>query len=167
MSIPALFFGAASSASVLAVGKGTTDNGVPFVAKRTSDPAAPGGPDGEAIFPAVYLVLTHRQPPALDTDPADVVNVTITPIVDGVAKTPEVVPVRMKPIIDPNNPPPRVHRTYEIGLSEAVIRDGVEAFRFALRGTFFQLREEVPGSDITSEGAVVEHEVVSEQKVAL
>lgn len=166
MSQPVLYFGAANGGKILAVGKGSTDDGVPYVAKRASDPLAVAGPDGEAIYTALYLVLTHREEPA-EGNPADEVVVTLKAIVDGQVLDTQQITVRMTPVSDILNPPPRHHRVYEVGLSQAVIRDGIEKFRHALRGTFFQVQVEMPGIDITADGAVVECEAVAESRVAL
>lgn len=161
MSIPGLFFGQSEAGGVLAVGSGYQDAGSSYTARAKSNPVLPGGPEGEAIFPAVYLACTHRIEPAED-EAYDEVEVTVKAVVDDVEAATAQFTIRMRQIEDPSDPPKRVRRTYELGFSIPYIVGGVEWGRFPPRGTAFQLLVEWPGSDVSVDGGRVEHEVVTE-----
>lgn len=161
MSIPGLFYGQAHAGGLLAVGSGYTDAGVAYIARAKSNPVLPGGPEGEAIFSAVYLACTHRIEP-VGMEAYDEVEVTVKAVVDEAEVATAQFTIRMRQVTDPATPPPRVRRTYELGFSVPHIVGGVEWGRFPPRGTNFQLLVEWPGSDVSVDGGRVEHEVVSE-----
>jgi hypothetical protein len=160
MAIPALFFGHADSGMLMKVGEGYTDNGTPYVPVLVSVPAALGGTVGESVISAVYLTLDQRREPVGD-EPAEEASLVVTPIVDGAEMGPYEVTVRM---VEMNEtvPPARLAKTYEVGVSQPWFRDGSEVARFSPRGRFFQLRVELPATDIRLAEAQVEFEPLLE-----
>jgi hypothetical protein len=116
MSIPQLFFGQAEDDGVLACGEGYADAGSTYAAIIRSNPAAPDDTE-ERIWPAVHLTLSHRTPLAAGTPGADTVLMTVRAIVDDEQVAESTFTLTLTPISDPEDPPARVRRTYEVPLS--------------------------------------------------
>jgi hypothetical protein len=160
MAIPNLFFGSAESGQLVEVGVGYSDMGSPYVPLLVTVPSAPASTVGEAAFSAVYLTVEQRREPVGDED-SEEVEILLTPLVDGRQGETYRVPVRM---VEMNEafPPEHQVKTYEIGVSNPWFRDGVEVARFSPRGRFFQLRVELPSTDIQVVEAQVELEPLIE-----
>ncbi len=163
MSIPALFFGQAEDDGVLACGEGYSDAGVTYAARVRSNPAAPDDSE-ERIWPAVLLTLNHRIPLAAGTPGADTVQMTLRAIVDDTEVAEEAFTLTLTPVSDPEDPPARVRRTYEVALSIPRLRGLVEVGKTVPAGTNFQLELEWPGSDVAVDSARVEWEPTGEAR---
>lgn len=166
MSIPALFFGQAEDDGVLAAGEGYADAGTAYTARVRSNPAAPDDTE-ERIWPAVHLTLSHRTPLATGTPGADTVDMTVRAIVDDEQVAETTFTLTLTPISDPDNPPARMRRTYEVALSIPRMRGLVEVGKDVPAGTNFQLEVEWPGSDVAVDSARVEFEVSGEVRVVV
>jgi len=157
--IPTLFFGGRdASANVLQSNVGFTDNTVPYVPLLKTNPVAPAGAAGEAIFRNVYLTLTHSM----------LVDVRVTPIVDfipldGTNGQPDERTIISLPDLTGTQ---RLTERFEIGLSLPFPLTGTERFRNALRGAWFQvLIEAINGlaaGDLIFEQVELQHEIVRE-----
>lgn len=161
MSIPNLFLGRADPEGVCAFDTGYTDAGEAYTARVRSNPDVLPDAGQERIYPAAYLTLEHRVPPAAG-EPYDEVALTVAAVVDNVAVASRVLTVRLTPIADRSNPPARVRRTYEVPLSIPVMLDAVEVGRTPPRGRIFQLEVSWPASDVSIDGAHVEYDLVPE-----
>lgn len=93
---------------------------VNIVASLETNPLAPMGFGGEAIFDQLRVTVSYG------TD----MILSITPIVDDVERT-----ILKQTISRPRIGPDKITETFEFGLFDPFIRDGVERFRVALRGT--------------------------------
>ncbi len=120
--VPALFAGQASEPILMRIGSGYTDDGEPYEMYGLSDPVAPAGEGGEVMFTLLY-VTTRRY----DSD----VSFWFTPIIDGVAQSTQRLDLAAS-ASDQGE-----FETHEIGLS--ILHSGVVPFRYAPRGTWFQL----------------------------
>lgn len=151
MSIPRLFLGELGGNRLLEADDGFQDAGAAIPVVLESDPVAPAGPGGEAIFPVLYLVFTATM----------AVTVTVTPFVDGVAlETQDIVLASQTA---------RTRTHHELGLSVPHLESGVEVLRVAPRGTWFAVRLSTPSlaaGDLILDGVSLEHEVVRESLVA-
>lgn len=163
MSIPGLFFGQAEDDGVLACGEGYTDAGEEYTAHIRSNPVVPDDTD-ERMWFAVYLTLAHRIE-ASDPMDADGVAVTVRAIVDDAEVTENVIQLSLEPVTDPDNPPARVRRAYEVALSVPRYRGLAEVGKDVPAGTNFQLELEWPGSDVAVDAAWVEVEETGEVRV--
>jgi hypothetical protein len=165
MSIPGLFFGQAEGGAVLACGQGYTDAGDTYTARIRSGLAAPE--DGEErIWPAVLVMLNHRVE-ADDAEPSpDEYDVTVRAVVDEEIVATGTISLSLEPIADPDDPPARVRRTYEVAFSIPRMRGLVEVGKNVPAGTNFQLELEWPGSDVAVDAACVEWEPTGETRVA-
>jgi hypothetical protein len=153
--IAALFLGESGGPRLLQADQGTHDDGVIVIARVETDAAGPGA-GGEAIFPALFLVLT--------SDAA--ATVEIIPILSGENEdgTPfERELERQEILIEATDE--RMSVPHQFGLSEPLIQGGVEMGRWAPRGAWFRIRVIAmlhgPG-DLILEGLGVEMEVVRE-----
>jgi hypothetical protein len=166
MSIPQLFFGQAEDDGVLACGEGYADAGSTYAAIIRSNPAAPDDTE-ERIWPAVHLTLSHRTPLAAGTPGADTVLMTVRAIVDDEQVAESTFTLTLTPISDPEDPPARVRRTYEVPLSIPRMRGLAEVGKDVPAGTNFQLEVEWPGSDVAVDAARVEWEPTGETRVVV
>src|SRR5680860_639165 len=83
MSKAVLFFGESNSNRLLAQTDEHTDAGVGYDSLLITRPEAPGGPSGEAIYTAVYLLLSHPTIVAAE-EPGEDILVSVSLLVDGV-----------------------------------------------------------------------------------
>lgn len=164
MSIPGLFFGQAESNNVLACGEGYEDAGLPYVARVRSNPASPGDTE-ERMWPAVYLMLSHRVEANPGDPDAEYVEITVRAVVDNATVVEKAFTLLLEPLEDPDNPPARVRRTYEVALSSPRLRGLVQVGRNVPAGTIFQLEVEWHGSDVAVDDAMVECEPTGEVRV--
>lgn len=165
MSTPGLFFGQADGAAVLACGEGYTDAGDAYVARVRSGLAAPDDSE-ERIWPAALVMLSHR----IETDGVgapDEYDVTVRAVVDEEVVATGTISLALEPIADPDDPPARVRRTYEVAFSTPRMRGLVEVGKDVPAGTNFQLELEWPGSDVAVDAARVEYEPTGEVRVAV
>lgn len=163
MSKPQLFYGQMDLNRILASSPKRMDAGLAYNSLLLSRPVVPGGPDGEAIYTAIYLTLNHRIEAAAGA-PGEVLTVTASLVVDEVETETKTVSVTVVPTSE-TNPPRRVNRVYELGFSVPIVRDGIEVSRQAVRGIFSQVKITWPASDIQIAGAHLEHEIVTESRV--
>lgn len=154
MSASNLLLGALESSAVLAAGEGITDAGTAYKVLAVAGPIAPAGAGGECSFTMLRLVVTHTMG----------VTLLVTPIVDGVELTDAQVSVTL---------PTSTARTTtirEVGLRRTrSTESGMVIGRFALRGTWFQVRIEaqaVAAGELLIEPPEVEYEVVRESRKA-
>src|SRR5574341_267236 len=151
MSVPRLFLGELGGNRLLKADDGFQDASAAIVVRAETVPVAPAGPGGEAIFSALYLVLTATM----------AVTIQVTPIVDGVA-------LEMQDItLSAQTERKTTH--HELGLSIPLMEGPTEMARFAPRGTWFQARIVVPAlaaGDLIIDGVSLEHEVVRESIAA-
>ncbi|HEX5521088.1 MAG TPA: hypothetical protein VFX29_05300, partial [Longimicrobiaceae bacterium] len=142
--VPLTIFGGAGT--LFDFDNGHTDHGEPIRVALQFDPLVPAGAGGEAIFPCAYLTVTSSME----------VTLTVTPILDGVAREAE------RQTIQVPGGTRRTTHHYEIPLYLAA------AFgRFALRGTRLAVRIESPGiapGDLIFDSVELEHETVRESK---
>jgi len=161
--IPTLFFGGLDvAANVLQTNDGFQDNAVDYIPSLLTNPIAPAGASGEAIFKNAYVTLTHSM----------AVDVRITPIVDFVAldgtggQPDERLTITLADLTATGRETDR----YEMGLSVPFPLTGTERFRNALRGAWFQLLIEgingLAAGDLIFEQIELEYEVVRESVVA-
>ncbi len=160
--IPVLFYGGRDTeASVLETNNGFQDNLVDYVPLAKTNPIAPAGSSGEAIFTNVYITLTHSM----------AVDIRVTPIVDfialdGTGGQPDERLIFSLPDLTPN----RLTERFEMGLSLPFPLTGTERFRNSLRGAFFQLQYEAINGlalgDLIFDQTELEYEVVRESVVA-
>lgn len=163
MSIPELFFGSASAATLFQVGSGYSDDGEDYTAKVQSNPILPGGPEGQAIFPAVYLSLRHRVEPESGAA-EETVEVTVVAVVDEEDAATSTFTVTMTPITDDQDPPATVRKVYEVAFSVPHLRNGVEKGRKPPTGTALAVRIEWPGTDIRFAGGKAEYKLTRESR---
>ncbi|MCK5652735.1 MAG: hypothetical protein KAJ42_15200 [Gemmatimonadetes bacterium] len=159
--IPTLFYGGRDTeASVLTTNSGFDDNGAVIVPLARSNPVAPAGASGEAIFKNVYVTITHSM----------AVDVRFTPILDfvpldGTGGQPD-----ERTTITLPGLPARLTERFEIGLSVPFPITGPTRFRNALRGVWFQIQAEAIGGlaagDLIFDQTEIEFEVVRESVVA-
>jgi hypothetical protein len=166
MSIPVLFLGQAEDDGVLACGESYADAGEVYAARIRSNPAASDDTE-ERIWPAAILTLSHRVPLAVGTPGADTVLMTVRAIVDDVEVAEETFTLTLTPISDPDDPPARVRRTYEVPFFIPRLRSAVEVGKTVPAGTNFQLELEWPGSDVAVDAARVEWETTGETRVTV
>jgi hypothetical protein len=130
---------------------GADDDGVAYQASAKTDPVAPGGSDGEAIFYAVTLSVIHTMAATL----------VITPYVDGVALETKTWALTAKGTA--------TLESREFNLSQPYVPSGSEQSRNPKRGTWFSLKVEttaLAAGDLSFEESVVEHEITRDRKVA-
>ena len=159
--IPILFFGGRDTeASVLQTNSGFQDNLVDYVPLAKSNPIAPAGASGEAIFKNVYLTVTHSMG----------VDIRLTPIVDfvaidGTGGQPDERLLITLPALGA-----RLTKRFEMGLSLPFPLTGTERFRNSLRGAWFQLQVEaingLAAGDLIFDQTELEFEIVRESVVA-
>lgn len=77
--MPYLYLGEAAGPRILRYGVGFTQIGDPYQGELLTWDAAPGGPTGDCVFRTIDVILRHTLG----------YNIQITPIVDGIALTPE------------------------------------------------------------------------------
>ncbi len=168
---PTLFFGGVDSdANILEWGEGFVDGDgavlVDVLAK--SDPIAPAGASGEAIFKNIYLTVTFDM----------TVDLIITPIIDFVTLdgTAGAIPPGYAGVVDERltlslvGGAERVTERFEIGLSLPYPDTANERLRTAMRGAWFQVMVSVEGGlaagDLILEQVELEFENVRESVVA-
>lgn len=148
MQAPQLLFGQGGGNKVLlASSSAADDDGVDFNLLATTNRLAPAGAGGEAIFTALWLVVTHT----MDVD------LVFTPLLDGLALESQTVALSAGAA--------RVTARFRLGLSVPFLNPlGTEVMRTAPRGTWFQVRIATTGGmaagDLLIEGCELEHEVV-------
>jgi hypothetical protein len=149
----------AGTPSMLVVGEGYEDDGVPYEMVAWARPYAPGGDSGEAIFTTLWVTTT-----TYDED----VSIFITPYIDGVAL--ETQEIEIPGAANPQDG----QQVHELALSVPYIRDAIERMRTAPRGTWIAVRAETKialGSGTSArqavDGIVCEVEVVSESRPAV
>lgn len=165
MSTPKLYFGHKTSGRLMQVGEGYNDMGVAYQPVLVSNPGAPSGTEGENLFTAIYLTVDQREEP-FEGQTGETATIYVTPIIDGKEYETYSVVVKMQ-LMNPGFPPRRVAKTYEIGISEPWVRNGIEQTRFALRGKFFQAKVQLPSTEVQLVEAQVEFEPVRESKRAV
>lgn len=163
MSKPVLFYGQSNVGRIYASDVARMDADQQYESLLLSQPVAPGGPHGEAIYTAIYLTLNHRVEAAAG-NPGEVLTLTASLVVDEVETETKTLSITVVPL-NRANPPARVRRVYELGFSVPIMRDAIEISRQAVRGVFSQVRLRWPANDIQVIGAHVEHEVVTESRV--
>ncbi|MFW6199664.1 MAG: hypothetical protein ACOC8K_03740 [Gemmatimonadota bacterium] len=148
------FFGAENGNELWRFGTGYLDDAVAIDALVRPNPVAPAGPQGECIFRNLYLVVTYG------TD----ATLVVTPIVDGVRLTDVERTLELTTVQE-------VTERLELSLLLPFERDGTERFRYAPRGTWFEV--EISAQDDTGkgpfvqlEGVVLEGDVVRESEEA-
>ena len=161
--IPTLFYGGIDGdvATVLQTSVGFTDNGVAYVPLLKTNPVAPAGASGEAIFKRLFVTLTH----SMATD------IRITPIVDFVAfdGTGGQPDERLTFSLPDLTATGRLTERFEMGLSLPFPLTGTERFRNAMRGAWFQVLIEfingLAAGDMIVEQVELQHEIVRESLV--
>lgn len=153
--IASLFLGESGGGRLLQADQGSHDDGVPVYARLETVAAGPGV-GGEAIFPALYLALTH------DVD----ATIDITPILSGMNDdgTPFERELEVQQILVAATAE-RMTVQHQLGLSEPYLVDGEEMGRWAPRGNQFRARVVAlvhSQGDLVFEGIGVEMEVVTE-----
>lgn len=130
------FFGLGSTASLYRYGTLPTDDGAAVLARVETQKFAPAGVGGEAIFTAIMPVIVYTA----------AVTIRFTPIVDGLLYSGgaglgvnAAVPISLTQPTDGR----RAWWRGDLGLSLPYVRDSIDRGRYALRGTWFQLRAEV------------------------
>jgi len=142
-----LFLGEQGGNRLLRADDGYQDAGSAVPVRLETVPVAPAGPGGEAIFTALYVVLTATM----------AASVQVTPIVDGVELATQTITLSAQAS--------RKTTHHELGLSVALLEGATEVARFAARGTWFQARISVSAlaaGDLIVDGLALEHEVVRE-----
>lgn len=128
------------------------DDGVAYALVALPNVSAPAGPGGEAIFPILHLTTKRYGD----------VELTVTPIVDGVTLQPSVVTLAGA------TPTEGTVDVTEVDLSQAYPSVLDEQIRTAPRGSSIQIRIDAPVTalfDVTV--AEVEYEVVRESRLAV
>jgi hypothetical protein len=166
MNEPTLYLGYLEGDGVGAFGVGYTDAGEPYDARARSNRHPAAGAGGEAMHPAVSLVLTHRVEAPVGA-PYDEVEVVVQAVLDEAVVAERTVVLRLTPIADRSNPPALVTRTYHVGFSVPHEHGGQERARQFPRGTWFQLDVRWPGSDVIVDGGDVEYEIVTATRRAV
>lgn len=145
--------------AMLVVGSGFTDDGVAYEMVARSDPFAPAGQGGEAIFTALWITTTTYDQP---------VTLLVTPYIDGVALAQQRIDIPGR--ANPTN----VQQVWELALSVPYIQGGVERLRVAPRGCVIEVEvaTNIGGGMGTSarqavDGIEVETEVVRESRAAV
>jgi hypothetical protein len=154
--IPALFAGEWSEPVLLRIGSGYDDDGEPYELYGQSDPVAPAGEGGEAMFTLLYVTTRRYDSP---------VSFWFTPFVDGEALETQRLDLPASTTDQGES------ETHEIGLTIPYTELGVEQLRYAARGTWFQLLVETrygseggtPAEQII-ESCTVEFEIVRESR---
>lgn len=153
MNEPRLFMG--GGGTLLEADRGYTDGGAAYELCVQTNPIAPAGVGGEAIFTTAYVVLTFSGP----------FQIRITPILDGIPLWDEATTLAGASVLTER----QTHR-FEIAMLQTLYRDGVAKYRHSLRGTWFALLIEMPcpatdDTDLILEGAQIDVEIVSQGKV--
>jgi hypothetical protein len=153
MSEPILVFGQGGGNSLFEAGLGYTDDGVAYEFRGRSDRVAPAGINGECIFPALYLAISHTM----------AVDLIVVPVVDEVELDPITLSLTAKTV--------RTLERFDIGLSVPIL-DGldVERGRCAPRGCWFQLLvydDGLAAGDLVFEQTEVEFEAVESSIVSV
>ncbi len=120
-------FGAGGN-RILRLDTGHQDAGEPLNASITTGELAPAGASADCTFERLYLTLTHTA----------ACELLVTPILDGVA-LPETHSIELQPEME------RRSRVFDLPLSRVLEVGGVEAYRYALRGTWIAFRLETVG----------------------
>lgn len=128
-------------------GEASDDAGTPVAGRFETNRIAPAGIGGEAIFTALVLSVVHTA----------AVTVRMTPIVDDVVYDGVSAP---DAVIEVTLPQPlsgaRTWYRKEFGLSQPWVVGGTDRGRFALRGTWLQLRIELEDLGVTINDALGE-----------
>lgn len=145
MSKGAAFIGQRAAANLLALDRGSSDAGTPIRVRGETAAVAVAGAGGEAIFPTLYLTLTHSM----------VATLRVTPLLDGVP-----LPVILLSVYAA---PRRVSTVHELSLMQSF--EGL--LTYAPRGTWIAVRIEVDPlteGDLIVDSVEVEYEIVQESK---
>lgn len=161
MLTPQLVVGRGSGTpAMLKVGVGYIDDDVNYELLGRSEPWAPAGVGGEAIFTMLYVTTRHY-----DLN----VSLFITTFIDGVALA-EVKRIDLVGVALSKGE----QRVTEVGLSVAHSPAGVELLRYSPRGTWISVQVETrigTGAGTASrqivDGIECEYEVVRETKEAI
>jgi len=148
MSTSRVFFGDYQGNRILLTGSGATDAGEAIDVRAEPNAIAPAGAGGEALFVALYFVLSHSMP----------AEITITPVLDGVA-----LPDCARRITL-SAQPQRVTTEHEVPLLRSYLRGGVERSRQYLRGVWLTYQVSTPdglgAGDLLIAATELEHAVL-------
>lgn len=128
------------SVELLEAETGLDDDGEPIQFRVQSNPLAPSGIGGEAVFHDVYLTLTRSNP--------EDVTLLVTPVVDGLDLP--AIPVTLAGVEDP------VTEAIEIGLSIPILDSlGAQRGTRAVRGVWMAARIELDDPEEWTEGRLI------------
>lgn len=153
MSQPLYVFGQGGGNNLYGAGQGFTDDGVAYVVRARSDRVAPAGIDGECIFPAVHLAISHTM----------AVDLLVVPVLDDVELDSITLSLSAKTA--------RTLERFEVGLSVPVLDGlGTERGRASPSGAWFQLLvydDGLAAGDLIFEQTEIEFEAVESTVVAV
>lgn len=165
ISEPILTFGQSGVANLLHYGEHHQDIDVPISLLQRTVEIAPAGIGGKSVFHRLFMAVTFTLP----------FHLRLTPIVDGKVPAGEYadIEITQADYDDVNNDlvigERRTH-LFEIALSLPYIRGGVERFRRALKGSYFQVEITQPTplidvGDLILENLELEYEVITKGSV--
>lgn len=152
-----LFYGQDGGTGLFKSDTGFQDDSVNYAALAKTVPACPAGPDGECVFPALWLTVVYTM----------AVTIRVTPVVDGVDQPSRNIVLTSKAS--------RTLDTFEVALYQAHSPGGTEQTRVYPRGTYFSVKLDtlvggvgaVATGDLIVEHLAIEYEAVRESRVAI
>lgn len=128
--IPRAFVGSGEGGGIYLVDEGVDDAGTAIALRAESNAIAPEGVGLDYIFDRVWFTITH----------AMAVTLRVTPVVDGVALGDASFDIVL------GEQATETVRVFERAIRRPFLRNEVEVYRFAPRGTWLSLRVESVGA---------------------